>query len=130
MVCRRHCETDKFPGMEHGHAEADIGAVGSPVIRIIVNDHVAFAQDVAARLQLFHYPLDITWDGAGLQRRTLLAFAELPALRVTQRRAEVLGFADDAGVGHAHEFVSHFYGDVFQGAVDDTGGHGVYPCCA
>src|SRR4029078_6155436 len=62
-------------------------------------------------------------------RRAHLAFAQLPTLGVGERRAEILGFADDARIAHAHELVAHLDRDVFQGALDDGAGDRIDTRC-
>ena len=52
----------------------------------------------------------------------MLAFAELAALGIGQRGAEILRLADDRGIAHPHELVAHLDGDVLQRALDDRGG--------
>src|SRR6185437_4983102 len=87
----------------------------------------AGTQHVAACRDLLADPAHVARDRARLQRRAHLAFAQLPTLGVGERRAEILGFADDARIAHAHELVAHLDGDVFQRALDDGAGDRIDP---
>ena len=81
-------------------------------IRIVVHDHVAGTELVAALFEALADAADVSGDGTGLQRRAHLAFAELAPLRVRQRRAEILQLADDARIAHAHELMAHLDGNA------------------
>ena len=115
-------EADQLAAVKHRHAERHVGAVRGAAVGIVVHDHVAGAEYVAARLEALADAADIAGDRPGLQRRRHLALAQLPSLGVGQRRAEILGFADDARIAHAHELVAHLDRDVLQRPLDDGAG--------
>ena len=122
MVRRRHRERHERPVDEDRHGEGDVRPVRGAAIGIVVHDDVAGADGFAARGERPLDAADIAGDRARLQRRAHLAFAELVAVGVRQRGAEILGFADDARIAHAHELVAHLDRDVFERALDDGGG--------
>src|SRR4029077_20482435 len=77
---------------------------------------------LAPRLESLADATHIAGDRPRLQRRSHLALAQLPSLTVSQRRAEILGVADDARIAHAHELVAHLDRDVLQRPLDDGAG--------
>ena len=122
MVRRGEAEPDEFAAPVHGHAKTDVGLVRGTVVRRVVHDHVAVLEAVAA---LFKDPEDATHiprHRPQLQGRGERALADLAALRVEQRRTEVLGLADDRGVRHAGQLVAHLERDPVEGAGDHPGG--------
>jgi hypothetical protein len=121
MVRGRDGEPDQRAVVKHRHGESHVGPVRGAAVRIVVHDHVARPDCIAAGSQLLQDAADITGDRAGLQRRAHLAFAELAPLGIGECRAEILGFADDAGIAHPHQLVAHLDRDVFQRAVDYGG---------
>ena len=66
-------------------------------------------------------PAQVARHRPGLQRRRLGRLAELAALVVADRAAEVLGLADDRRVRHARQAVAHLDRDRGQRAADDGG---------
>jgi hypothetical protein len=125
VVRRRHREANQRAVVEDRHAETDVGAVRGAVVRVVVDDHVARLEGVAARLERADDAAHVAGDRPGLQRRALRAFAELPPTRVADRGAEVIGLADDARIRHPHELVAHLDRDVLERALDDARGDGV-----
>src|SRR5271169_294685 len=122
MVRRGDGEAEQLILVEYRHAERHVGTVRGATIGIVVHDHIAGTQHVAAGCEPSADAADVTGDGARLQRRAHLAFAQLPSLGIRQRRAEILGFADDARIAHAHELVAHLDRDVLQRSLDDGAG--------
>jgi hypothetical protein len=115
-------EADQVATVKHWHAERHVGAVRGAAIGIVVHDHVAGTEYLAPRLESLADAADIAGDRTRLQRRAHLALAQLPPLGVGQRRAEILGFADDARIAHAHELVAHLDRDVLQRPLNDCAG--------
>ena len=116
-------EADQLVTDEDRHADPDVGAVRRAVVGVVVHDHIAGQELVADFLHRADDAAHVARDRPELQRRADRTFTQLTAHRVEQRRAEILGFADDAGVRHARELVPHLEGDVLEGAGDHLGGH-------
>ena len=108
--------------VEDRHAEADVGPVRGAAVGVVVHDDVAGRGSSRRAPRAAEDAAHVAGDRPRLQRRALRAFAELPALGVGERGAEILGLADDAGVAHPHQLVAHLDGDVLERAVDDRGG--------
>jgi hypothetical protein len=119
MVRRRHRKAGELLVVKDRNDETDVGAVRGAAIGVVVHEHVAGFHPVAALFQFAQNAGDVAGDRAGLERRAHRAFAKLAAGRVGQRGAEILAFADDARIAHAHELVAHLDGDVFKRPVDD-----------
>ena len=111
-------ESEQAPFVENGQRHAHVGGVRCPVVRVVVKDDVAVV-DVA--LQRAHEPADVERQGADVHGRAL-ALAQLAPGRVEQPAAEVLGLADDAGVGHAVEHLRHLAGDRVERPADHPQG--------
>ena len=122
-----HRPADQAVVQEDRHREGDVRPVAAAGIGVVVHDHVAGADLLAAQREIFPDAADIAGDRAGLQRRRLLRLGQLVVVGVDQRGAEILRFPDDRGIGHAHELVAHLDGDVLQRALQDAGGHRVDP---
>ena len=126
MMRGRDGKADQRLVEKHRHAEGDVGPMRRAAIGVVVHDDVAGADRLAAFRERLADAADIAGDRAGLERRAHLAFAELATLSVGQRGAEILGFADDAGIAHPHQLVSHLDRDALQRAVNDGGGDRVH----
>ena len=127
MMRGGHREADKPTVVERGHDERDVGAVARPGIGVVVHDHVAGANLVAAFRHLAKHSLHVAGDGTGLQRGGLGRLREPLTGRIHQAGSEVLGFADDGRVRHSHELVAHLRRDVLERALDDARGDRVHP---
>src|SRR3954447_10657214 len=92
---------------------------------MVVNDHVAGAPAVSHLGEAAIDAAQVAADRPRLQRRGLRGLAQLAALVVAQRAAEVLGLADDRGVGHARQAEAHLVGDRAQLAADHRRDDGV-----
>jgi hypothetical protein len=68
MVRRCDGEPHQRPVMEHRHNEGDVRTVTCPSIGIVVHDHIARPQRVAAPRQHAQHPLHIPRDRPRLQR--------------------------------------------------------------
>ncbi len=128
VMRRGYRKADQLTGVKYGQTESDVGAVRCTIIGIVVHDNVARLEGVAATLEFFDDSSDITRYRTRLQRRALRAFAKLTAGGIADRCAEILGFSNDAGVGHAHELVAHFDGNVLERTLNDAGRHRVDSC--
>ena len=113
--------------MEHGHAKGDVGTVRGAVIGRIVDDHVAGLEALAAFRENLLDASDVAGNRARLQRSALRRLAQLASPGVNQRCPEVFGLADDAGIGHSQQLVSHLDRDVVQGSLDHAGRYRVDP---
>ena len=128
VVRSRRRESDQLIIEEDRNAEGNVRSVGGAAVRIVVHDHVAGPQDLAARFQLLANAADVTGNRARLQWSAHAAFAQLQPVGIGQRRAEILGLADDARIAHPHQLVAHLDGNRVERALDDGGGDGVDPC--
>ena len=122
MVRRRHRVAGERAIVEDRHDERHVRPMRCASIGIVVHDDIARLDRLAALLEHLEHATDIAGDGSRLKWRALLGLGQLSAIRVNQCSAEILGFADDRGVAHAHELVAHLDGDVFEGALDDLCG--------
>ena len=81
----------ELAAVEDRHDEADVGLVGGAVVRVVVDDDVARAASSSPSSAKRRVdPADVAGDRPGLQRRGLRRLAELAALGVAERAAEVL----------------------------------------
>ena len=129
MMGSRDREADQLLVKKDRHAKGDVRPVRGPPVGVVVHDDVAGADRLATSRKFLSDPADITGDGAGLERGAHLALAKLASVRVSQRGAEILGLADNARVGHAHEFVAHLDRNIFERAVDNRGRHRIDAGC-
>jgi hypothetical protein len=125
---RGHGESDQLAGMKDGQTESDVRAVRCTIIGIVVHDNVAWLEHLAAPFEFPDDAAHITRYRARLQRRALRTFTKLPTRGIADRSPKILGFSNDAGVGHAHQLVAHLDGDVLKGALNDAGCHRVDTC--
>ena len=114
-------KSDQLARLENRHAERDVGPMRGAAVGVVVHDDVARPDLVPALGQHLQDAPDIAGYRSRLQRRAHLAFAQLPPLRVGERGAEILGFANDAGIAHPHQFVTHLDRDVLQRPLNDRG---------
>ena len=110
---------------EDRHDEGYVRPVACAVIGGVVDDDVALMEGLAALLENLVHPLHVARDRPRLERRRVHRFTELTAVAVDDRRPEILGFADDRGIRHAHELPAHLDRDALQCALDHAGGDGV-----
>ena len=110
---------------EDRHDEGHVRPVARAVIGGVVDDDVALMEGLAALLENLVHPLHVARDRPRLERRRVHRFTELTAVAVDDRRPEILGFADDRGIRHAHELPAHLDRDALQRALDHAGGDGV-----
>ena len=123
-------EADQLLVQKDWHAKGDVRSVRRAPVGVVVHDDVAWAdRSRRACCKFLSDPSDIAGDWAGLERGAHLALAKLASVRVSQRGAEILGLADNARVGHAHEFVAHLDRNVFERAVDNRGRHRIDAGC-
>ena len=122
MVRRGRGKGDQAALHEDRHDEGYVGPVARTGIGIVVHDDVARSDDFAARGQDALDAAYVARDRAGLQRRRLGRFGQAAAFRIDERRTEILRFADDRRVAHAHQLVAHLDGDVLQRALDHAAG--------
>src|SRR5207247_1865158 len=118
-------EPDDLSLVEDGHAEAHVRPVRRAVVRRVVDDHVALFEAVTALLEQAEDALHVAGDRPELQRGRKRALADLAALGVEQRDAEVFGFADDRRVRHPGQLVPHLERDAVEGARDHAGRDGI-----
>ncbi len=121
VVGGRDGVADELAVDERGHAERDVGAVRGAVVGRVVHQHVALLDDLAALLEAAQDAAQVAGDGAELERGGVGRLGELAPLRVEQRRAEVLGLADDRRVAHARQPPAHLQGDGLQRAAQHLG---------
>ena len=113
---RRACEPDqRAPVVDRYHDRA-VGRVSGAVIRVVVEDNVAFV-DVA--VEQLDDVLDDARHGTHEHRRRF-RFRQYEAIAVEDAGAEVFRFADDRGIGHAVEHARHLLSDGGEGAADDA----------
>ena len=120
VVSRRDRKAGQLPAMERRNHEGHVRAVRGAGVRIIVHEDVARLDRLAAFGKQTAEAADVAGDRARLQRRALLGLGQLAVLHIDERSAEILRFADDAGIGHAHELVAHLDRNVLQRALNDT----------
>ena len=112
----------RIAAMERRNHEGHVRAVRGAGVRIVVHEDVARLDRLAAFGKQAAEAADVAGDRARLQRRALLGLGQLPVLHIDERCAEILKFADDAGIGHAHELVAHLDRNVLQRPLDDARG--------
>src|SRR5205085_1546913 len=125
VVSGGEAETDQPAFEENRHAETNVGTMRGAVIRRVVDDHIALLEAVAALFEEPEDALHVAGDRAQLERRRKRAFADLTALHVQQRDAEVLGLADDRRVRHPRQLVADLEHDAVQRACNDARGDGI-----
>ena len=125
MVRRREAEADQVAVEEDRRAEADVRPVRGAVVRRVVDDHVARIEALAPLPEELEDAAQVARDRAQLQWRGERALADLAAIRVEQRDAEILRLADDRGIGHPHQLVARFEHDRVERAGDHARGHRV-----
>ena len=102
------------PSTKTGTAKATSGRWRRAVVGMVVHDHVARAPLVPDLGEASRDPGQVARDRSRLQRGRLRGLAQLAALVIADRAAEVLGLADDRGVSHAGQAVAHLDGDRSQ----------------
>ena len=122
VVSRRDRKAGQLPAMERRNHEGHVRAVRGAGVRIIVHEDVARLDRLAAFGKQTAEAADVAGDRARLQRRALLGLGQLAVLHIDERSAEILRFADDAGIGHAHELVAHLDRNVLQRTLNDARG--------
>src|SRR5215475_10791260 len=88
-------EADQLVAIENRHHKRHVGTVASTTVWVVVHDHIAGLDGVAARLDLAQHATDIAGNRPRQQRRRLRRLTQLVALGVDQRRAEILALTDD-----------------------------------
>ena len=109
-------EADELALVEDRDDDRDVGRVRRADVRIVVQDHVALVDVVAEDAD---HVLDDLRHRAHEHRRRV-GLGEVVALAVEDAGAEVLGLADDRGVGHAVEHARHLLRDRGERAADDA----------
>jgi hypothetical protein len=109
-------ETEHLAVVEDRHRDRHVGAVRGAQEGVVVHDDVAVSQIV---FQAVQKAADVPRQRADVHRRGV-RLAQLPTLGVEDAGAEVLGLADDRGVGHAEQHARHLLGDGVEGAAEDT----------
>ena len=126
----RDREADQLIVKKDRHAKGDVRSVRGAPVRVIVHDDVARGDCLATPFEFFSNPADVSRDRTGLERGAHLALAKLASVRVSQCGAKILGLADNARVGHAHEFVAHLDRNIFERAVDNRCCHRIDAGCS
>src|ERR1700691_4131910 len=119
MMGSRDREADQLLVKKDRHAKGDVRAVRRAPVRVVVHDDVAWADRLATPFEFFSNLSDISGYWSRLERSAHRALAKLASVRVSQRGAKILGFADDARIGHPHEFMAHLDRNVFERTVDN-----------
>ena len=112
-------EADQFALMENRYNHPEVGCMRRPVIGVVVDDDVALV-DLA--LEALEHAADVERQRADVHRRAF-ALAKLVAVHIEDATAQILGFANDAGIRHAVEDVRHLLGDCVEGTTDNPQGY-------
>ena len=113
MMGRGGGKGDQRAIIKHRHDKTHVRHMAGATIGVIMHDHVAGIDALAPGRQNFLHAPDIAGDRSRLQGRGLCRFSQTPALNVDQTGAKILRFPNDRGIGHAHQLVAHFNGDIF-----------------
>ena len=114
---------------EHRHAEGDVRAMARAAIGVVVHDHVARPDRLAARLQSSS---GCRGCSRGSGRTAAASTSCIRTAAGPSASVSAVPKSSDSrmidGIAHSHELVAHLDGDVLQRAVDHGGGDRIDAC--
>ena len=116
QVGGRAREPHNFVPVVDRHDDRAVGRVGGAIIRVVVEDDVAFVDVPVEQLD------DVLHDARhrAHEHRRRFRFRQHEAVAIEDAGAEIFGFADDRRIGHAVEHARHLLSDGGKRAADDA----------